>query len=283
MNITGAVDLPLTSSRNTNLNQSDKIESPKVAAPAVTEPKLADGELSLKYAEFAKREKILRSKIQAREQALKDREEALVAKEKEYTSSFVPKNKISEMFQSDPYKFIQEHNINGDQLTQALLNQPSPQDRLIQQLQNEVNALKGLPDQTKSLLEEREKSHREQALTVIRSDVKNLIKSDESFELIKNSEAEEEVVKRIEETLEKEGIILSVQEAAGAVESEILEGFKKFAQLKKIQELFKPVAEVTPPQQVPQTRTLTHSAVSSAQKPMNARERAIAMLEGRQI
>ncbi len=281
MKISGALDVP-----SLKPNQPDTIESLSAAAPAVTEAKApVDEQLSSKYAELAKREAITRSKIQAREKALKAREEALANQEKEYASSYIPKAKISEMFQSDPYKFIQEHNINGDTLTQTLLNQPTPQERVIQELQKKIEALEGLPAQTKSLFEEREKSQREQAVNVIRADVKNLVASDEAFEIIKGTESEEEVVKKIETTLDETGVILSAQEAAEAIELELLEGFKKCAHLKKIQELFKPAVQETTPklQDKPQAKTLAHSQVTTAQRPMSPRERAIAMLEGKQI
>jgi hypothetical protein len=281
MKIAGVTDVPTI-----NTNHLDKGESTKAPAPAVTEAKAPlDEQLSSKYAELAKREKILRSKIQSRELELKAREEALANKEKEYSTSYVPKGKISEMFQSDPYAFMRDHNIDGDTLTQTLLNQPSPQDRVIKQLQQEVAALKGIPEQTKSLFEEREKAQREQAINVIRSDVKNLVASDETFEIIKGTESEEEVVKKIETTLEDTGVILSAQEAAEAIEQELLEGFKKCAHLKKIQALFTPaVQEQTPKLPItPQAKTLAHAQVSSAQRPMSPRERAIALLEGKQI
>lgn len=281
MRITG---MPELAPASTNINQPDKVESPRVQPPAVTDVQApVDEKLSSKYAELAKREKILRSKIQSREQELKAREDALAAKEKDYSTSYVPKAKISEMFNSDPYSFMKDHNINGDQLTQALLNQPSPQDRMIQQLQQEIQSLKGLPDQTKKLFEDREKSQREQAITVIRSDVKALVSSDPAFEVIKATGSEEEVVKKIEDTLDKEGIILSAQEAAEAIEKEYTEGLVKLFQLEKIQKLLTPAVQAVDQklQQQPQAKTLAHSQVSSAQRPMSARDRAIAMLEGK--
>lgn len=263
------------------INQNTTSESPK--APAEVTPAPVDEQLSSKYAELAKREKVLRNKIQAREEALKSREAALVAKEAEYASSYVPKNKIREMFQKDPTQAMREFEISGDQITQGILNQPSPQDLMIQKLQAKIEALEASQDQTKNMFEERDKGARNQALNQIKLDVKQLVSANPDFDTIKNTGSEDEVVSFLEKKFDETGVLVSIEEAAQEVEKGLVEELFKYSQLKKIQDRLKPaeVAAVSTSKLAP--KTLTHSQVSSSPRPMNGRERAIALLEGNKI
>lgn len=288
------------------INQSSNNESPASAAvPAVTEPKPADksDELTSKYAELAKREKILQRKIQAEREALKGREAALAAKEAEYASSYIQKNKIKEMFQKDPALALREFDISGDQITHGLLNQPSPQDLMIQKLQAEISELRGVQDQTKNLFDERDKNARAQALNQIKSDVKQLIDIDPAYDTIKSTGSIDAVVEYLEKQFDETGNLLSIEQAAEHVEQELTEELVKYAQLKKIQDRLQkqiaPAAEVTPavaavvnsqtPAPIPTIpsklapKTLTHSQTNAATQPLTARERAIAILEGRTL
>ncbi len=285
MNITAVPEVPAS----TRINQLSKSESPQAAPPAVTEIAKPEGErVSSQVAEMARKEKAFRSKIQARELALKQREEALAAKESEYANSYVPKTKISELFNKDPYQAMKDFGISGDQLTQGLLNQPSPQDRMIQQLQSEIAELKGSYEKTQTLFQDRDKQARDSVVTQIKADVRSLIQSDPQFDTIKNTNSEDSVVEYIEKKFDEEGVLISIEEAATAVENELVEELSKYLQLKKIQDRMKPApAEVIAekpiqksPLTAPPVKTLSHSQVNSASRPMTPRERAIAMLEG---
>lgn len=269
-------------------NQPSIAEPSRSAPPAVTEEAQPEDQLSSKYAEFAKREKVYRRKVQAQQQALKQREDALKAKEQEYASGYIPKSQIPERFKKDPYQAMRDFGLTGDELTQALLNQPSPQDQTIQALKGELAELKNALSQTKTSIEEGHSRSREQAITQIRADVKSLVASDSNFDIIKNTGSEDAVVEYIEKKFERDGTIASIEEAAQAVEAELTEELMKYAQLKKIQEKLKsltsPIAAETkelPPSQKSPVKTLAHSQVSTASRSMSPRERAIALLEGK--
>jgi hypothetical protein len=262
-------------------NQATIVESPKV--PAEVTPKPVDEQLSSKYAELAKREKVLRNKIQAREESLKSREAALAAKEADYATSYVSKNKIREMFQKDPTQAMRDFEISGDQITQGILNQPSPQDLMIQKLQSELAELKSAHDQTKNMFDERDKGARAQAIAQITLDVKQLVQANPDFDTIKNTGSEDEVVAYLEKKFDETGTLVSIEVAAEEVEKGLVEELFKYAQLKKIQDRLKPVevkTEVTPKAV---TKTLTHSQVSAPPRALSPRDRAIAMLEGKSI
>lgn len=265
-------------------NQLSNVESPAVP-PVVSEPPKEDP-LSSKYAELAKREKILRNKIQAREEALKTREAAIQAKEAEYASSYVPKSKIKELFKNDPYQAMKDFDISGDELTQGLLNQPSPEARQIQQLQAKLTAMEENLGKTQNTFKERDEQARQQALNQIKMDVKRLIETDEAFDTVKNTNSEDEVVAYLEKKFNETGELIPIEQAAAAVEQELIEELFKYSQLKKIQEKFKAPAEVKAEttKSVPTpSKTLAHAQVSSGSKSMGPRERAIALLEGRNI
>lgn len=278
------------------INQSAIHETAQSKAPpAVTEvPEPEKDPLSPKYAELARREKMYRSKVLAREQALKAREDALNAKESEYKTSYIPRADIPKMFQKDPYQAITDLGLTGDQLTQALLNQPSPQDLKIQQLESKLAELLGGQEKFHKTLEDTQKQNVEQALFQIKNEVKTLVASDaDSFEIIKSTGSEDDVVEYIQKHFDETGILLPIDQAALTVENQLADELFKFAQLKKIQERLtpsqaqavmsgkNPAQSVPTKQSVPSPRTLSNSRIPGVSEEMSRRERAIAMLEGR--
>jgi hypothetical protein len=122
------------------------------------------------------------------------------------------------------------------------------------------------------------------------ADTRSLVAADPAFEITKATGSEEQVVKLIVRTFKEDNILMSVEEAAAKVEKHLEEEYGKLTQLKKLQARFKPAA-ATPAavtqaaqtlnaQKQPQgMKTLTNSIAS--QKPMSARERAIAAFEGK--
>ena len=265
-------------------NQQPMSESPKPSTAQVVQPKVEARSIDPKYADFAKKEAMLRSKIQAQEAAFKAREEAIKAKEAEYQSQYIQKSKIPELFQRDSAQALRELGLSGDTLTQALLNQPSPEAQMIQDLKAEIAQLKAGLDETKGQFTSRDQQARVSALNQIKADTKQLVSSDPRFETIKSTGSEQAVVEVIESKFDKDGVLISVEEAAEAVEAELIEELSKYAQLKKIQEKLQPAATVQAPQQntkPQQSRTLAHSQVGSTQKTLSPRERAILAIQGK--
>lgn len=289
MRITSMPDIPAaTPGVQTTINQKAIHEPSTPVAPTVTEAALKSSEqLSPEYAKFAKMEKSFRSKVQAREEELKKREEALKAKESEYGANYIQKSKISELFQTDSQRALKELGLSGDTLTNALLNQPSPQDQMIQELKSEIAALKGVPDQTKKMFEDRDKQAYDSAVHQIRTDVKSLVSDDPAFEVIKRSGLEEEVVSRIIKNYEENQTLLNPEQAAKIVEDETFESIIQCFEIpkvkQKIQEMLSSQVEspVSQAPKAPIAKTLTHSQVSPSLRTMSARERAILAFEGK--
>lgn len=276
--------------------QVDKVESPAEATSEETKPAEAKDPLSSQYAVLARKEKALRAKVQAQEATFKSREDALKAKEEqlkarevELTSSHIPKNKLTE----DTWNTLQENGISYDQLTEMALSQ-SAQDpavrahiqRLEANFKAELNAVKQQQEDTRKAYESQQKQSYEQAVNQIRNEAKNLITNNEQFETIAATDSVNDVVELIEETFKQDGILLTVEEAAGQVEEYLMEEAMKLAKLKKIQNKLQPTpskTEAAKPAEAkiegkqPQ-KTITNTM--SGSRPLSAKERAILAFNG---
>lgn len=285
MKITAVPELPQASSSIPSIpaaNHSNQYRSPELPQPTVTAPEVKDTPLSQEYANMAKKERALRSKIQAEKEVLQRERDALAAEKAEIEKNYIQRSRIPELFQRDSTQALRELGLSGDTLTQALLNQPSPHDLMIQDMKAEIQALKSELGQTKNMFGERDNAAMQQALTQILTDTKNLISSNpENYEAIKTYGLEEEVVSRIKEEFEKSNILKSVEEVADALENELVELYSKGALLKKVQTKLQPPASSPAAKQAPQVRTLANSQITSAQTPMSSRERAILAFEGK--
>ena len=279
MKITAMPEIPqgnLTATNQPDINESLKAPEPKVSIPETKEELL-----SQKYADWARKEKAHRVKIQAERDALKKAQEEFEARKTEYERDYVRKSQIPEYFQRGNLKDL---GLTGDQVTQALLNQPSPQDLKIQELEAKLSALTGQLDQTKNLFGERDNQAMQQALKQILTDVKTTISKDPAYEIISSTGSEEDVVNLIKENFDKTGVLMTVEEAAQSIEKSLEEELVKYAQLKKVQERLKPAPAVVPGAAKPNTpavKTLANAQVPGARPPMSPRDRAVAMLEGR--
>lgn len=270
--ITRAAELPSTApvahAKTPELKQPATSEA--VQKTEETQPQ--EKALSPQFVALARKEKALRSQSQA----LKAREDALKAKETEYESNYIPKSKLTERFKSDPVGLMQEHGLSYDQLTHLILNQPSAQDQSLQKLQAELQELRDAQANAAKQSEELQKRNYEQAVNQIRNEAKLMIASDPSFETIKETGSEEAVVELIKETFDKDGIVMSTEDAAKEVEEYLVEEALKYAQLKKVQ------ARLNPPttgealkQQInekPQMKTITH-AITASTKPSSDKDR----------
>jgi hypothetical protein len=280
-----AIASPQTTAGESPVRQLDTLESAPSGAPAteLQAPETRKPTISPQLAAMAKRERML----VRRDQELKAREEALKAREVEYKSSYVPKDLIKK----DPLKVFEETGLTTEELTQALLNQPSPQDRLIRDLQAKLEQLESRQTETLTSMQDQEKQKYEQAVGMIRSDVNTLVSSDPDFETIKATGSEEAVVDLIQETFSQEGRIMSVEEAAKEIEDYLVEEALKIAQLKKIQGRLAPtpspaqdLAAALTEKNIPQATgaqkvTLTHAQAATS-KPLSARERALMAFRG---
>lgn len=235
--------------------------------------------LSPHYVALARREKALRREAQA----LKAERDAFKLREAEVESSYVSKKSLLERAQSDPQALMQELGLSYEQLTNLILNQSPQTDPTLQKLVEKVQAIETTQAKTLTQMEEQQKRSYDQAVTQIRNEAKILIDSDEQFETIKEENASEVVVALIEETFEKEGLLLSVMDAAKQVEEFLIEEALRKAKFKKVQQLLNPTTlsntetkKIQPDlvqKQMTPMKTLTHAHTASSGKSFSEKDR----------
>lgn len=247
--------------------------------------KTSEEPLSAHYAILARKEKAIRQRdqqLKAREAAIKAQEDA--AKLTPPTPSFDQSKFVDkERLTQDPFAVLSELGLSYDQLTELAMNAPKPEQLAVlnemKALKAEIAAMKG---ETKKSFEQQAQEQRNQAITQIRNEVKHLITNDVQFETIKATDSIDDVVSLIEKVYDKDGILLSVEEAAQQVEDYLIDEAIKIAKLSKIQQRLQPKpAEVKTPTDAEKQplKTLTNSIASSRQ--LSARERALLAFENK--
>lgn len=282
----------------TETRQGPMVEGLKAATEA---PVKEDEALSAKFAALARREKSIRQQMKAKEESFRQREDALKAKETEYQTRYIPKDK----FAQNPFEALQEAGVTEEQIAQYLAGRPTGTDAELLNLKKELQALKAEQEQAKSQVKTDAEQRYDQAKKQIKTEVSMLVDSDDSFEVIKarGDLAKDAVVELIEEVYKAEGYLMSVSDAAAEVENhlqeETLNDIKRFSDLKKIKEKLNPPAPVVEAPQKQQAQkpgptvtqnmerqqvsTLSNRAEQLATKPMTnkeRRERAIAAFHG---
>lgn len=268
-------------------NNTDSSQPKKPPTSEVTDSKTTNA-LSSQYAVLARKEKALRLKAQelkAREDGYKAQEDAQRAKEAEYQQKFISRDKLAQ----DPVSILNELGITYDQLTSLVLNSPKPEDQAqrveLQKLQDDIKTIKQAQEDAKNAYSEHQKTQYSQALNQIKNETKALVQNDANFETIKATNSIGDVVELIEKTFHKDGILLTVEEAAQAVEEELVERALKLSKLQKIQSRLNPAAQqqVQKPQVNQNSQQQTATTLTNAQsasRPMSVRERAIAAFKG---
>lgn len=248
--------------------QIDKGEVP----PTPSAETKTEDQASARIAAFAKRERML----QKMAQDLKTREEALKTKDAEYDSAYIPKSKLKE----NALQVLLDQGISYEDLTKQILNQPNPENPDIQKLRAKIEELEAKQNQTSTQFDEQQKRSYEQAVTQIRNEAKILTDSNPEFDTIKQTGSTEAIVELIQETFNKKGVLMSVEDAAKEVEDYLVEEAFKMSQFSKVKARLAPKPEETlgEPEKT-QTRTLTH-ANSSPAKPLSPRERALLAFRG---
>ena len=261
-----------------------------------TPPKAEDPVLSKQFAQLAKQERMQRQKWQQQEQQFKAREEELKRREEALNPKPAPQQHSKhidiERLKQDPLRVLTEAGLSYDDLTNQILNQGTTDPRVmshIERLEAKIAEWETKDQSRQKSAEESQQAQYQAAVKQIEVEAKSLINNDPAYETIKAADAMNDVVELITETYNKDGILLSVEEAAQQVEEYLVEEAMKLAKLKKIQDRLKPAQASAAQSQTAQTsavqkgqtqpvRTLTN-AISTPKK-MNARERAIAAFKG---
>lgn len=276
-------------------DESATVEATEPEVPKVEEKPEQDPALKRQFEQLARQERQNRLKVQqqqadikAKEDALNAREAAINAKDQEYKSGYISKDRIKQ----DALQVLAEAGISYDDVTNQILNQVPTDPRVnatISRLEAKIAELEGKTQAQETNWKQQQAESYQSAVKQIEADAKSLIKSDPTgFEAVsKTPGAIKEVVKLIEETWHKDGILLSVEEAAQEVENYLIEeGVKTYTQIEKIKKRLaesstktKPEEKTPQPQQT-QTpmKTLTNKASSTRQ--LSAKERAILRFKG---
>ena len=264
-----------------------------VPAEKLTPKPAEDTASSRQFAQLARQEKALRAKAQQQEQAFKAREAQLAvreaeiaAKDTQYKTSYIPKD----ILKQDPLSVLAEAGVSYDELTQQILNQQPTNPRTeaaMSRLEAKIRQLEEQAEQGRKSAAEQQTQAYQAAVKQIRTDVDALIKSDPAFETIKATRSSKDVVDLIEQVYQKDGVLLTVEEAATQVEDYLMEEAMKITRIDKIKKKLglaaqpKPVTSNTQPPsepQKPQMKTLTNSTAST--RKLNAKERAILAFKG---
>jgi len=269
--------------QNRQLNVSETAKAPEAAGAEVNVDKPTsqdDAKLSQRFAQIARKERA----IQAEAQRIRAERDAIKREQEAMKSSYLSKSELLEKAQRNPVEFIREMGISYDHLTNAILNGPSPQDEVINELKAKLQKLEEGQSKALTTIEEQQKRSYEQAVKQITGEVKGLVQSDANFETIREMGAEEAVVELIQETFNSTGELMSIEQACKDVEDYLVAQAEKIASLPKIKTKFMPPPPVEP-EQKPQgqtMKTLTHSIGASTQPltDKQRRERAIAAFKG---
>lgn len=279
------------------------IATPVVEAPKVVEP--AEEKLSVGYAKLAHARKQVEAeaaKFAADRAAFEETQKSSASKLAEYEAAL----KEAKRF---PLKFLEKHGLSYQDVTDAQLNAGEPTPNLeVKALKDELETYKAEQANLKAEHEAATKQHaiaQEQAIiSKFRADTAaQVTAAGEKFEWTNTYGLQNRVAEVIEAhwnqqvaSGEKSPKMLSMQEAAEAVESALEEEAKKIAKTKKFQKFLEskkpaPVAAaprvaVTP--STPEPKTLTNALTASttpAKSRLTRQERekaAIAILQAAQ-
>lgn len=276
-------------------NSTSTEETPK---PTEETKPTKDPAVERQFAEIARQERILRAKankqqleLKTREDALKAREDAINARSREYDQGYISKDKLK----ADTLAALAEANVSYDEVTQQLINQQPSNPRVdahIARLEAKIAQLVEANETSQKTQQEAQQASYKAALRQIERDASALVKADPTtYEAIAKTGSIRDVVELIEQTYQKDGIVLDVEEAANEVENYLVEeGISTISKIEKIKRRLAQTATSTPASkqaqqtpagtQKPQStmKTLTNAASSS--RKLSAKERAIMRANG---
>jgi hypothetical protein len=259
------------------------------------EPKKHDDNITKQMELLARREKALRAKVQQQERTIKQREEALQAREAELTSKYIPKEQLETEYVSkarlkqQTLQALAEAEVSYDDITQQQIEAANVNphvDAHIKRLEAQIQKMNVQIEESKKAQELQQDNSYKAAIKQITIDAQSLVKSNPEFETVRATNSVKDVVELIETTFKEEGRVMSVEEAAQEVESYLVEEIDKLTRLEKIKKRISQVAPNKLAEQKPQDspkqpqsmKTLTNAATST--RTLGAKERAILAFRG---
>jgi hypothetical protein len=255
------------------LNGVVKSEEPLEPVEEKKEP-AADPRFSKKFAALSRREKQLKAKEAAYSKRLAELEKRLEKPEPESIPEPVPEIPLKNRLRTDPLKALAEIGLPYEKLTELALNDGNLTPDMQMKLMREE-----IETGYKSKFEELEKrmSEKDQTAKAARYDriQKNYLnkvgdfvdKNPETYEFVKANNATNVIYDVVEQHYKESGKILTIKEAADAVESHFEGEAEKLLKLKKVGARLKafmnqPKEPKTPTPNKPVTLTNAHSQQS---------------------
>jgi hypothetical protein len=214
--------------------------------------------LSPKLTALARKEQKLQQDIQA----LRDKEAALTAKEKDY----IPKSSIKEKMENNAIQALAELGYSYDEITNLVIAQQSkvdPAQEALKKLESKIETMEETQKQNVS-------KQYEATVNQYKKEIATLIDKDENYSTVKELSKQDAVLEHLIETFNEDGIVLSVDEAAKDIEEFLIEEATKMANLTKIKSKLAPPPE---PKKLPPPktglRTLTTQVSSTPERTFN--------------
>lgn len=246
-------------------------ESAALATPPVQD------KFAMKFAALTRKER----EVREMEKKYSTREKELNAKYAEYeakTKAGQDQN-VSwiEKLKSKPLDVLQEAGLTYDQLTEMVLNEGNPTVEMkLERMRAEMDSkYKSELDVVKQALKDKEEKeaqeHYERTEQGYKSQLKQVIDSDEKYELTRANNAYDLVFDVVKAYFDETQKVLTPQEAADVVEAELEEEATKILKLKKMQGKFAPQSPAAAkPGQAKETPTLSNNL--SAERPVSGQK-----------
>lgn len=224
-----------------------------------------------KFAALSRKEKQIREKEQALEQRLKQIEEESALKSEKYKQY----DSIPERIKQEPLKFLEEYGITPDVLAKMMVEgdgKPTVDMQLNEIKTQAFQEIEKLKAELKAEKEAQQQKQYEQTIESFKSDIEKFVAANDDYELIRENNATHLIFEVIE-TQAKQSPgepLMTIEEAANAVESYLLDQAKKLLELRKIKGIYSPESvgeQAKDNTQKPQTAQATLSNALSAQTP----------------
>lgn len=229
-----------TEAVQTEAVQTEAVETETQETTASESASPTKDDFAKKFAALSRKEKEIRSREQeyeARLAELNAKTESMLPKE-EQTKEELP---LEYRLKRNPLKTLEELGLSYDQLTNLVLNDgklpPEMQMKLMkEELESDYKTkFEQLEEKLKAKEIEEQEAQLNSVVTNFKKEINDLVTSDtEKYELINASESQELVFDIISQHYEETNKILSIEEAAQAVEEHLLEEFSKFSNIKKL-------------------------------------------------
>lgn len=265
--------------RGTEAPVSGVVETPQAVAQDETPIPPPKTEEDKRFEQLAYREKRMRNEAR-RLQTERQEVEAMKAK---YATPQVDES-WKQRATENPLAHLSELGITADKLTDMLLNRDLTKEEVVA-VKTKLNQIEANQNKIIQDMEDSKTQSYDQAVKQIGTEVRLMVQGAPEFEAIQNANAENAVVKLIEETWKSEGYIMDIADAAQEVEDYLVEEAIKFSQLNKVKNRLNQTPNEIPIQK-PGTKaptTLTH-ATQKLSKPMTdkeRKERAILAFQGK--